>query len=191
MQIVMSTCLALTMMAVAWSPACEKKQHSGTQGQANSQNATQSSAQSPSTGQTTAANQSQSPTSQNAKGDQMVGKVSSDAKTFKDSSDSKTYKVDNPDTLQSSEGQNVALLVHVDPDTGTIHVIQLEPTQEMSGKVSADDKTFVSDSDSKNYNVNNPEVLKGQEGKPVSVVVHVDPDNGTIYITQVEMPQQQ
>jgi hypothetical protein len=38
--------------------------------------------------------------------------------------------------------------------------------------------------------VDNPEVLKGQEGKPVSVVVHVDPDNGTIYITQIEMAQQ-
>jgi hypothetical protein len=121
----------------------------------------------------------------------MVGKVSSDAKKFTDSSDSKTYKVDNPDTLQSSEGQNVAVLVHVDPDTGTIHILQLEPTQEMTGKVSADDKTFVSDSDSKSYNVSNPDALKGHESQHVGLVVHLDPDTGAIQITQVEMPQQQ
>jgi hypothetical protein len=101
----------------------------------------------------------------------MVGKASADAKTSTNTSDSKSYKVDNPDTLQRSEGQNVALLVHVDPDTGTIHIIQLEPTQQMSGKVSADDKTFVSDSDSKSYNVSNPEALKRHAAQPVSVDV--------------------
>lgn len=120
----------------------------------------------------------------------MVGKVNSDGKKFTNSGDSKSYGVENPDALQSSEGQNVALLVHVDPNTGTIHVIQLEPTQEMSGKVSADDKSFVSDKDSKSYTVDNPDALKGHEGQHVALVFHVDPDTGDIQVTQIEMPQQ-
>jgi hypothetical protein len=164
-----------TMTVAALCYAAQNTQSSGAQNQ--------NSAQSPS---------GQNSQNANAKGGQsMVGKVSSDAKKFTDSSDSKTYKVDNPDTLQSSEGQNVAVLVHVDPDTGTIHILQLEPTQEMTGKVSADDKTFVSDSDSKSYNVSNPDALKGHESQHVGLVVHLDPDTGAIQITQVEMPQQQ
>jgi hypothetical protein len=170
MKIMMSMCVVLTMTVAAWCHAPQNKQQSGAQSSYGAQNA-----------QT-----SQGANSQKAKGDQtMVGKVSGDAKTFTNASDSKSYKVDNPDTLQSSEGQNVAILVHVDPDTGTIHIIQLEPTQEMSGKVSADDKTFVSDSDSKSHHVSNPEALKGHEGQHVAVVVHVDPDTGEIQITQV------
>ena len=170
MKIMMSMCVVLTMTVAAWCHAPQNKQQRGAQSSYGAQNA-----------QT-----SQGANSQKAKDDQtMVGKVSGDAKTFTNASDSKSYKVDNPDTLQSSEGQNVAILVHVDPDTGTIHIIQLEPTQEMSGKVSADDKTFVSDSDSKSHHVSNPEALKGHEGQHVAVVVHVDPDTGEIQITQV------
>jgi hypothetical protein len=167
------------MTVAAWCYASQQ------QGGGQSQN----SAQSPSGGQNSQSGQSSA--NQKSKGDQsMVGKVSSDGKTFTDTSNSKNYKVDNPDSLQSSEGQNVAVLVHVDPDTGTIHIVQLEPTQEMSGKVSADDKNFVSDKDSKNYTVDNPDALKGHEGQHVALVFHVDPDTGDIQVTQVEMPQQ-
>jgi hypothetical protein len=169
------------MAMAAWCYASQ--QQSG--GQSQNQNSGQSS----SSGQSAQANQS--PSNQNSSGNKtMVGKVSSDGKKLTNSGDSKSYKVDNPDALQSSEGQNVAVLVHVDPDTGTIHVIHLEPTQEMSGKVSADDKTFVSDKDSKSYDVDNPEALRGHEGQHVALVFHVDPDTGDIQVTQIEMPQQ-
>jgi hypothetical protein len=172
MKTMMSMCVVLLSMTVtAWSLGGQNSQQSGSQSQSTGQN-TQSGK--------SADNQNQT----------MVGKVSSDAKNFTNSSDSKNYKVDNPNALQSSEGQNVAVLVHVDPDTGTIHVLQLEPTQEMSGKVSADDKTFVNDNDSKSYNVSNPDALKGHEGQHVALVVHVDPDTGDLHITQVEMPPQ-
>jgi hypothetical protein len=57
---------------------------------------------------------------------QMSGNVSSNGKTFTNDKDSKNYKVDNPDALQGHEGQHVAVIVHVDPDTGVIHIIQVE-----------------------------------------------------------------
>ncbi|HZR33505.1 MAG TPA: hypothetical protein VFA76_16800 [Terriglobales bacterium] len=56
----------------------------------------------------------------------MSGQVSDNGKTFTDSHDKKTYKVSNPDALKGHEGQEVGLIVHVDPDTNTIHIIQLE-----------------------------------------------------------------
>lgn len=185
MKMMMSMCVVFTMTVAAWCYASQQ------QGGGQSQN----SAQSPSGGQNSQNSQNsqsgQASANQKSKGDQsMVGKVSSDGKNFTDTTNSKDYKVDNPDSLQSSEGQNVAVLVHVDPDTGTIHIIQLEPTQEMSGKVSGDDKTFVSDKDSKSYTVDNPDALKGHEGQHVALVFHVDPDTGDIQVTQVEMPQQ-
>jgi hypothetical protein len=179
MKMMMSMCVVLTITVAAWCYASQ--QQSGGQ--------SQNSAQSSSGGQNS--QNGQSSANQKSKSDQsMVGKVSSDGKTFTDANNSKDYKVDNPDSLQSSEGQNVAVLVHVDPDTGTIHVIQLEPTQEMSGKVSGDDKTFVSDKDSKSYTVDNPDALKGHEGQHVALVFLIDPDTGDILVTQVEMPQQ-
>jgi hypothetical protein len=58
---------------------------------------------------------------------QMSGAVSKDGKTFTNSQNSRTYKVDNPDTLKGHEGDNVGILVHVDPDTNTIHIVQLVP----------------------------------------------------------------
>jgi hypothetical protein len=57
---------------------------------------------------------------------QMSGNVSSNGKNFTSDSTNKSYKVDNPDSLKGHEGQHVALIVHVDPDTGVIHVMQVE-----------------------------------------------------------------
>jgi hypothetical protein len=55
----------------------------------------------------------------------MTGTVSKDGKSFTSDSDSKKYKVDNPDALQGHEGQQVALVVSVDPTTNTVHIIQV------------------------------------------------------------------
>ena len=55
----------------------------------------------------------------------MSGNVSTNGKTFTNDKDNKSYKVDNPATLKGHEGQHVAVIVHVDPDTGVIHVMQV------------------------------------------------------------------
>jgi len=68
-------------------------------------------------------NQSQASTS-NSK--TMSGTVSHDRKTFTSDKNSKSYTVDNPDALQGQQDQHVALVVHVDPDTNTIHILQIE-----------------------------------------------------------------
>jgi len=60
---------------------------------------------------------------------QMSGNVSKDGKTFQNDSNNQRYKVDNPEALQGQEGQHVAVVIHIDPDTNTIHVIQIAPPQ--------------------------------------------------------------
>jgi pectin methylesterase-like acyl-CoA thioesterase len=63
----------------------------------------------------------------NAKNNEnMSGKVSSDGKTFTNDVDSKKYRVNNPSALQNYEDQHVAVIVAVDPDTGDLHIIQVE-----------------------------------------------------------------
>ena len=61
----------------------------------------------------------------NTSAQNMSGKVSHDGKTFVNDSDNQSYKIANPDTLQGKEDQHVALVVHVDPDSGVIHVMQV------------------------------------------------------------------
>jgi cytoskeletal protein RodZ len=61
-----------------------------------------------------------------SKSGEMSGNVSSNGETFTNDKDSKDYKVDNPDALKGHEGQHVAIIVHVVPDTGVIHIMQVE-----------------------------------------------------------------
>jgi len=56
----------------------------------------------------------------------MSGKVSSDSKTITTDSN-KTYTVDNPEALKGQEGQQVALIVALDPETNTVHIVQVQP----------------------------------------------------------------
>lgn len=56
---------------------------------------------------------------------QMSGKVSSDGKTFTNNADNKSYTVSNPEATKGLEGQQVAIIVEADPDTGTIHITQI------------------------------------------------------------------
>ena len=78
-----------------------------------------------------------------SKSGEMSGNVSSNGKTFTNDKDSKDYKVDNPDALKGHEGQHVAIIVHVDPDTGVIHIMHVEVPQQplccppLSGSVSS------------------------------------------------------
>ena len=75
-------------------------------------------------GQTQSGSQGQA--GQNQSSQSMTGKVSKDRKSFTSDKDSKTYAVSNPDALQGQEGQHVSVLVAVDPDTNTIHIVQLQ-----------------------------------------------------------------
>jgi uncharacterized protein YxeA len=77
-------------------------------------------------------NQNQNANQNNAQSNQnMSGNVSTNGKSFTNDKDNKNYKVDNPAALKGHEGQHVAVIVHVDPDTGFIHIMQVEvPDQQ-------------------------------------------------------------
>jgi hypothetical protein len=125
----MSLAFALAISAMAQDPS----QSSGSQSSQSGQSTTGSqSGQSGQTDQSTMGSQS-SQTSQSDqsmgkkhKQQKMSGKLSSDNKTFTSDSN-KTYTVDNPEAAKGQEGQQVALIVQVDPDTNTVHIIQVAP----------------------------------------------------------------
>jgi hypothetical protein len=106
--------LSLAVIAQSGSSGSQQTQPpSGSQGQPQ----TSDQAKPPDQGQ---------PSTGSATGQQkMSGTVSKDGKSFTSDSDSKKYKVDNPDALQGHEGQQVALVVSVDPTTNTVHIIQV------------------------------------------------------------------
>src|SRR5438309_10621588 len=63
------------------------------------------------------------------------------------------------------------------------------PLKSLKGTVKAegDKVTFVSDKDSKSWDVANPEALKGHEGHHVEVSAHVYADKGQIHVMNVKM----
>lgn len=115
MRTLISICLALVLALplLAWTQY--GSQQSGSQSQSSSQN--QPSAQSQST-------TSQSGT-QSQGNKEMTGTVSKDGTTFTSDKDNKSYKVDNPDALKGKEGQQVTVVVAVDPNTGNVRIIQV------------------------------------------------------------------
>ncbi len=108
--------LALTVVVLAQSQDTSGQSSSG-------QSSTSSQG---SQGQAGQSQGSQGQAGQGQSGQTMTGKVSKDRKSFTSDKDSKTYAVSNPDALQGQEGQHVSVLVAVDPDTNTIHIVQLE-----------------------------------------------------------------
>jgi len=64
-----------------------------------------------------------------ASGKSMSGTIGHDGKTFKSDADNKKYKVDNPDTLKGKEDQHVSIVVAVDPNTNTVHIIEVQQPQ--------------------------------------------------------------
>ena len=73
-------------------------------------------------------------------------------------------------------------------DTGTDKAAAA-PLKTLKGTVKAegDKVTFVSDKDSKSWDVANPEALKGHEGHHVEVSAHVYADKGQIHVMNVKM----
>ena len=51
----------------------------------------------------------------------------------------------------------------------------------VTGKVSDDGKTFVGDTDSKNWTINNPDTVKGHEGHHVILTAQVDTDKHEVH----------
>jgi hypothetical protein len=58
---------------------------------------------------------------------------------------------------------------------------------KVTGKLGADGKTFVSDSDSKNWTVTNPDAVKGHEGQHVVLTAHVDADTNQVNVVSLKM----
>lgn len=57
----------------------------------------------------------------------------------------------------------------------------------VTGKISDDGKTFVSDTDSKSWSISNPDAVKGHEGRHVIVKAHVDADKREVHVMSLKM----
>src|SRR5260370_41439685 len=58
---------------------------------------------------------------------------------------------------------------------------------KVTGKISDDGKSFVSDTDSKTWTINNPEAVKGHEGHHVTLTAQVDADKNEVHVTSLKM----
>lgn len=56
------------------------------------------------------------------------------------------------------------------------------------GTVRADGEKLTFVTDQRAWNVDNPQILKGHEGKYVRVNAHVRPERDSLHITEVKMP---
>ena len=72
------------------------------------------------------------------------------------------------------------------PDTMTSEKAST-PAVSLSGKVSDDGKTFLSDKDNKSYTISNPDALKGHEGHHVILSANVDAAKNEINVKSVKM----
>lgn len=57
----------------------------------------------------------------------------------------------------------------------------------VTGKISADGKTFVSDKDGKSWTINNPDAVKGHEGHHVTLKAHVSADATSVDVLSLKM----
>jgi|SRR5664279_1745414 len=58
---------------------------------------------------------------------------------------------------------------------------------KVTGKISDDGKTFVSDSDSKSWTIQNPDAIKGHEGHHVTLTAHVYADKSEVHVMSLKM----
>jgi pentapeptide MXKDX repeat protein len=58
---------------------------------------------------------------------------------------------------------------------------------DVKGKISDDGKMFVSDKDSKNWTIVNPDAVKGHEGHHVILTAHVYPDKNEVHVMSLKM----
>jgi hypothetical protein len=57
----------------------------------------------------------------------------------------------------------------------------------ITGKISDDGKTFVSDSDGKTWTINNPDAVKGHEGHHVTLKANVSADKTSVDVMSLKM----
>jgi hypothetical protein len=57
----------------------------------------------------------------------------------------------------------------------------------ITGKISDDGKTFVSDSDGKSYTISNPDAVKGHEGHHVTLKANVSSDQTSVDVVSLKM----
>ena len=65
--------------------------------------------------------------------------------------------------------------------------IDASKTVDVKGKISNDGKIFVSDKDSKNWNISNPDAVKGHEGHHVILTTLVDADKNEVQVMSLKM----
>src|SRR6204780_2034626 len=57
----------------------------------------------------------------------------------------------------------------------------------ITGKISDDGKTFVSDKDGKTWTISNPDAVKGHEGHHVTLKAHVSADKNEVEVVSLKM----
>jgi hypothetical protein len=57
----------------------------------------------------------------------------------------------------------------------------------ITGKISDDGKTFVSDKDGKSWTISNPDAIKGHEGHHVTLKAHVSSDTSAVEVVSLKM----
>ena len=57
----------------------------------------------------------------------------------------------------------------------------------VTGKISDDGKSFVSDKDGKTWTISNPDAVKGHEGHHVTLKAQADADKGTVKVQSLKM----
>ena len=85
-------------------------------------------------------------------------------------------------TLGVASAQDTSTMKHDSTKMG-----MSKKASKVTGKVSDDGKTFVSDSDSKSWTINNPDAVKGHEGHHVTLTAHVDTDKSEVHVMSLKM----
>ena len=57
----------------------------------------------------------------------------------------------------------------------------------ITGKISDDGRTFVSDKDGKSWTISNPDAVKGHEGHHVTLKAHVSADKSEVDVVSLKM----
>ena len=65
--------------------------------------------------------------------------------------------------------------------------VDASKTVDVKGKISDDGKSFVSEKDSKNWNISNPDVVKGHEGHRVILTALVDVNKNEVQVMSLKM----
>jgi len=69
----------------------------------------------------------------------------------------------------------------------TVKADSSKTSTKVTGKISDDGKSFVSDSDSKSWNIANPAAVKGHEGHHVTLTAHVNADKNEVHVVSLKM----